>query len=138
MTVDPIVTEALRDVYDPCCRDKGISVVDMGLLHRASIRDGRAEVDLLLTSGWCPFATSVLTDVESAVAGLPGVREASVRIVWDEAWTPERLADSARTKLRFLPPPSEAGDPSQYVAAHRPAPTHPAPTHPAPTHKEES
>jgi metal-sulfur cluster biosynthetic enzyme len=57
----------------------------------------------------------VLTDVESAVAGLPGVREASVRIVWDEAWSPERLADTARTKLRFLPPPSEAGDPAQYV-----------------------
>ena len=58
----------LSEVYDPCCRDKGISVVDMGLLHHAEIDDGAARVELMLTSGWCPFAVSVLTDVESAVA----------------------------------------------------------------------
>ena len=33
--IEAIISEALRDVYDPCCKDKGISVVDMGLLHRA-------------------------------------------------------------------------------------------------------
>ena len=27
------VMEALSAVYDPCCREKGISVVDMGLLR---------------------------------------------------------------------------------------------------------
>src|SRR5690242_2287881 len=25
--------DALSDVFDPCCREKGISVVDMGLVH---------------------------------------------------------------------------------------------------------
>ena len=126
--IDPSVTAALRDVYDPCCRDKGISVVDMGLLHKARVDDGHARVELLLTSGWCPFATSVLTDVEDAVRQLPGVRSADVEIVWDEAWTTDRLADSAREKLRFLPPPSEVADPSEYVAGHRPASAEPQTT----------
>jgi metal-sulfur cluster biosynthetic enzyme len=48
--VDPVITQALGGVYDPCCRDKGISVVDMGLLHRARISDGVAHVELVLTS----------------------------------------------------------------------------------------
>ena len=113
--VDPAVSDALRGVFDPCCRDKGISVVDMGLLHRATVSGGVAQVDLLLTSGWCPFASRVLTDIEDAVAALPGIREASVRIVWDEVWGPERLSDGARSKLRFLPPPS-AGTAAAYVA----------------------
>ena len=117
MTVDPVISAALRGVYDPCCRDKGISVVDMGLLHRADISGGVAHVDLLLTSGWCPFASQVLTAVESAVAALPSVSRAEVRVVWDEAWSPERLSDDARGKLRFLPPPAEVADRASFIAS---------------------
>jgi metal-sulfur cluster biosynthetic enzyme len=114
--IDPSVREVLSDVYDPCCRDKGISVVDMGLLHRAEIADGTARVELMLTSGWCPFAAAVLGDIETAVRSLPDVDTASVALVWHEAWSPTRLSDSARAKLRFLPDPATVGDPASYVA----------------------
>lgn len=121
--VDESVRDALSEVFDPCCRDKGISVVDMGLLHRAEIREGQARVELMLTSGWCPFAVNVLTDVETAVLSLPGVETAQVDLVWDVAWTPARLSDSARTKLRFLPDPATVRDPAAYVAANWPSST---------------
>lgn len=117
--IDPSVRDVLGDVYDPCCRDKGISVVDMGLLHHAEIDGRAARVELILTSGWCPFATAVLDDVESAVCSLPDVDTATVELVWDEPWSPERLSDSARDKLRFLPDPATVGDPASYVAASR-------------------
>ena len=119
-TIDPAISKILRDVYDPCCRDKGISVVDMGLLHRAWVEDGVARVELLLTSGWCPFAATVLSEIEKAVRTVPGVESADVKIVWDEAWTPERLAESARAKLRFLPDPTTVPDPASYVAENWP------------------
>jgi len=118
--VDPSISDALSEVYDPCCRDRGVSVVDMGLLHRAEIDDGVARVELLLTSGWCPFASRVLDDVETAVRALPGVGDASVEVVWDEAWGPHRLSDSARSKLRFLPDPADVPDPRSYVEEHWP------------------
>ena len=119
--VDESVRDVLSEVFDPCCRDKGISVVDMGLLHRAEIHDGLARIELMLTSGWCPFAAGVLTDVETAVLSLPGVDIAQVVLVWDEAWSPARLSDSARTKLRFLPDPVEVRDPAAYVASNWPS-----------------
>ena len=118
-TVDPAIEERLTAVYDPCCRDKGISVVDMGLLHRAYVgNDGHARVELLLTSGWCPFAATVLTEIRSSVESMPGVSSADVEIVWEQAWSTDRLAPSAREKLRFLPPPTSAGDPAAYVQEH--------------------
>lgn len=113
-------TAALSDVYDPCYREKGISVVDMGLLRTVALRDGHARVELLLTSGWCPFASRVLTEVEEAITAQPGVESAEVEIVWDEAWTSDRLSDSAVRKLRFLPAPTAVPDRDAYVAAHRP------------------
>jgi metal-sulfur cluster biosynthetic enzyme len=112
--------QALSAVYDPCCREKGISVVDMGLLRSVNVQDRHARVELLLTSGWCPFAARVLTDVEDAIRADPGVDSCEVEIVWDEAWTTDRLAESARRKLRFLPDPAAVGDRDAYLAAHTP------------------
>jgi metal-sulfur cluster biosynthetic enzyme len=111
---------ALSEVYDPCCRDKGISVVDMGLVRSVALDDGHARVELLLTSGWCPFAARVLTDVSDAITARPDVRSCEVRVVWDEPWTPDRLSDSARRTLRFLPDPVAVADRDAYLAAHLP------------------
>jgi metal-sulfur cluster biosynthetic enzyme len=88
--------DALSEVFDPCCRDKGISVVDMGLLRSVG-----------------------LTDVQEAIAAQPGVDSAEVEIVWDEAWTTDRLSDSAVAKLRFLPDPTAVPDRDAYIATHR-------------------
>ena len=113
---------ALAGVYDPCCRDKGISVVDMGLLRTVTVTDGHARVELLLTSGWCPFAARVLSDVEDALRAHPGVDSCEVAVVWDEVWTPDRLAESAVRKLRFLPDPVAVPDRETYLSAHRDQP----------------
>jgi metal-sulfur cluster biosynthetic enzyme len=109
---------ALSDVFDPCCREKGISVVDMGLLHTVSVTGRHARVELLLTSGWCPFAARVLTDVRERVEQLPDIDTAEVEVVWDTAWTTDRLSEDARGKLRFLPDPVAVADRDGYVAAH--------------------
>jgi metal-sulfur cluster biosynthetic enzyme len=113
--------DALAGVYDPCCQEKGISVVDMGLVRSVQVEHGRARVELLLTSGWCPFAATVLSQVKERIAELPGVTDAEVEIVWDEAWTTDRLSPRARRLLRFLPPPSAVPDRDAYVAARLPA-----------------
>jgi metal-sulfur cluster biosynthetic enzyme len=112
--------DALSEVYDPCCREKGISVVDMGLVRSVRQAGGQVRVELLLTSGWCPFAARVLTEVQQRIEAQPGVEHAEVDIVWDEAWTTDRLSERAARLLRFLPPPAEAGDRDAYLAAHQP------------------
>lgn len=129
--------EALSDVYDPCCREKGISVVDMGLVRAVHAAGGQVRVELLLTSGWCPFASRVLTEVQERIAAQPGVTGAEVEIVWDEAWTTDRLSERAASLLRFLPPPSQVPDRAAYLAAHRPQPSAglPAPAGPAAVHQ---
>ena len=112
--------EALSGVYDPCCREKGLSIIDMGLVRAVHVDDGgQAAVELLLTSGWCPFAATVLTQVRDRLLDQPGIRDAEVRIVWDEAWTPERLSPRAAKVLRFLPPPAQVPDRDGYVKEYQ-------------------
>jgi metal-sulfur cluster biosynthetic enzyme len=109
--------DALGDVYDPCCREKGISVVDMGLLHSVCVDGRHARVELLLTSGWCPFAARVLDEVRARVEALAGIDHADVEVVWSEAWTTDRLSADARRKLRFLPEPAQVADRAAYLAS---------------------
>jgi metal-sulfur cluster biosynthetic enzyme len=94
-----VVIQALENCYDPCCRDRKISVVDMGLIESIDIDDHRVRIEMLLTTGWCPFASRLLEMVEREVDALPTVDVVDVDVVWDPTWTPERMSDSAREKL---------------------------------------
>ena len=98
--VDPAALfEALRDVYDPCCADRGVSIVDMGVVEDVRLVDGHAEVDLIPTTGWCPFVVNMSTAIPEALCALDGVSTVDVKVVWEPAWTPDRLSESARAKL---------------------------------------
>ena len=94
-----VLIDALRDVYDPCCQDRGVSIVDMGVVEDVRARDGHVEVDLIPTTGWCPFVANMSAAIPEALLALPGVETVDVKVVWEPAWTPDRLSESARKKL---------------------------------------
>jgi metal-sulfur cluster biosynthetic enzyme len=95
------VVRALDNCYDPCCQERRISVVDMGLVESIEVGDGSVRIALVLTSGWCPFAARLVEMVKEEVGAVPGVREVDVEVVWDPTWTPERMSAGAREKLRL-------------------------------------
>lgn len=117
-TTPDAVRESLRGVADPCCRERGISVVDMGLLEHISVDgDGTARVDVVLTSGWCPFQGDLLGEIATAAEAVPGVRAADVRVVLAPAWSRERMSAHARARLQMLPEPREVADRTRWLAA---------------------
>jgi metal-sulfur cluster biosynthetic enzyme len=93
------VRDALREVYDPCCADRGISIVDMGVVEDVRVTGGHIEVDLVITTGWCPFVASMSSAIPDRLRGVEGVETVDVRVVWDPVWTQDRLSESAREKL---------------------------------------
>jgi metal-sulfur cluster biosynthetic enzyme len=93
--------DALRDVYDPCCADRGISIVDMGVVEDVHIDGSHVRVDLVLTTGWCPFVANMSTVIPDRLRLLAGVETVDVRVVWDPVWTMDRLSPSAREKLEM-------------------------------------
>ena len=95
------VLEVLQTCYDPCCKERSVSVVELGLIQSVQVADnGRdVRVELLLTSGWCPFSTHLLQMIQQEVSAMEGVGEVDTEIVWHTPWTPERMSASARTKL---------------------------------------
>lgn len=118
-----MITDALRDVYDPCCADRGLSVVDMGLIDDVRIDGEQATVDLVLTSGWCPFVIPLLDTIKARLQDLDVLQTTDVRVIWDRAWSSDRMSAKARQRLQFLPPPNQltGGDPAAAYAGSPPA-----------------
>jgi metal-sulfur cluster biosynthetic enzyme len=93
------IVEALGDVYDPCCAERGLSVVDMGLVEGVHVDGARVRVDLVLTTGWCPFVASLSTTIPDRLRELGGVDDVEVNVLWEPVWTSERLSPKARAAL---------------------------------------
>jgi metal-sulfur cluster biosynthetic enzyme len=91
--------DALKEVYDPCCAERGVSIVDMGLVEDIRVDGTHVDVDLVLTTGWCPFVVAMNTAIPDRLTQLDGVETVDVKVVWDPVWTMDRLSESARAKL---------------------------------------
>jgi FeS assembly SUF system protein len=93
---DEIVV-ALKTVFDP---EIPADIYELGLIYKVDIDDDRmVRIDMTLTTPNCPSAAEMPGEVENAVAGVSGVREAKVTIVWDPPWDRGRMSDEARTVL---------------------------------------
>jgi FeS assembly SUF system protein len=93
------IVGALKTVYDP---EIPADIYELGLIYKVDIDDERmVNIDMTLTTPNCPSAAELPAQVENAVAGVPGVREAKVNIVWDPPWDPSRMSDEARAVLNM-------------------------------------
>jgi metal-sulfur cluster biosynthetic enzyme len=64
--------------------------------------DRRVHVRMTLTAPACPAAQALPLEVERAVRTVEGVADAIVEVVWDPAWSADRMSDAAKLQLGFL------------------------------------
>jgi FeS assembly SUF system protein len=93
------IVGALKTIYDP---EIPADIYELGLIYKVNMDDDRmVNIEMTLTSPNCPSAAELPQQIKNAVAGVSGVREAKVNIVWDPPWDPSRMSDEARTELNM-------------------------------------
>ncbi|MGH9498636.1 MAG: metal-sulfur cluster assembly factor [Terriglobales bacterium] len=99
------VLGALKQCYDP---EIPVNIVDLGLIYNVRFDPAVADpegdrqdvtIDLTLTSQGCPAHVTISEQVKARLEQLPGIRTASVNVVWTPPWGPERLSPDARKQL---------------------------------------
>ena len=94
------VVAALRTIYDP---EIPVNIYDLGLVYGLDIDvRGRVDVRMTLTAPGCPVAATFPDMVEQRLYDVPGVSEARVELVWEPAWSPDRLSEDAKLQLGLL------------------------------------
>jgi metal-sulfur cluster biosynthetic enzyme len=91
------VMNQLKKVLDP---ELGINVVDLGLIYQVEFSTPtQVVVTMTLTTPGCPLHDSITSGVKHSVESLDEVDEAVVNLVWQPAWTPEKMSEEAKRQL---------------------------------------
>ncbi|HSR89615.1 MAG TPA: metal-sulfur cluster assembly factor [Candidatus Udaeobacter sp.] len=86
----------LNTVIDP---EIGIGIVDLGLVYNVEIKDQEATVTMTLTSTACPVGPTIIHGVEEEAEQIEGVKKVSINLVWDPAWTADRINPDVRAMM---------------------------------------
>lgn len=98
--LETAVIEALKTVYDP---ELPVNLYDLGLIYELSVSDaGKAQVQMTLTNPACPVAGTLPGEIEAKIKTVPGITDAQVELVWEPAWTRDRMSDAARLQLNLF------------------------------------
>jgi dihydrofolate reductase/metal-sulfur cluster biosynthetic enzyme len=93
---DKILT-ALELVIDP---ELGIDIVNLGLIYEVKFEsDGKTTIKMTLTTMGCPMADVLTDQIHEVLEELVEVHKVEVQLVWQPAWTTQRMSRYARIAL---------------------------------------
>jgi len=105
------IRAALRDCYDP---ELQCNIVDLGLVYGVALtldRDApgagipgvparyRVAIQLTLTTPGYEVQAQIVAQIENRLAAFESVSKTEVEMVWQPAWTPQRISPEGRKRL---------------------------------------
>lgn len=93
------ILDSLRQCMDP---EVPLSVVDMGLIYGITIKDdNKVDIKMTMTTRGCPLHDTLVNDVKRYASKVPGVTGVNVEIVWEPAWTPEKMSEEGKKMINY-------------------------------------
>lgn len=85
--------EAIKPIEDP---ELHLGIVDLGLIYGVAIspqpEGDDVKLTMTFTSPFCPYGPQLKAMVQRALSTLPGVKAATVNIVFTPPWDPRTMA----------------------------------------------
>jgi metal-sulfur cluster biosynthetic enzyme len=94
------IIENIKTVHDP---EIPVNIWDLGLFYELTVTDTDVKIIMTLTSAFCPSAEEIPAEVrlqvENACTMLNTSRTTSLDVVFDPAWTPDRISEESRLEM---------------------------------------
>lgn len=95
--IEKTALDQLRTVIDP---ELGIDLVNLGLIYGVGVDDaGKCVVTMTLTTMGCPISDLLYSMIKKAVLAADGINECEINLVWEPAWTPDKMSRFAKLAL---------------------------------------
>ena len=88
--------KALKECYDP---EIPVNVWDLGLIYDVAVDGDKVHVKMTLTAPGCPMHSFISQEVKEKLQTVSGVKEATVEVVWDPPWSPDKMSQEAKAQL---------------------------------------
>jgi metal-sulfur cluster biosynthetic enzyme len=93
-----LITENLKQIYDP---EIPMNIVDLGLIYGFEWAGDDVKLKMTLTAPGCPVAGILAEEVKTAIEKVPHVHSATVEMIWDPPWSPERMSEFAKRQFGY-------------------------------------
>jgi probable FeS assembly SUF system protein SufT len=97
------VWDVLKTCYDP---EIPVNIVDLGLVYSLQIEPSaegaKIAVQMTLTAPGCGMGPVIAREAQQKISGLNGVADADVQVVWEPAWSPDKISDEGKKKLGMV------------------------------------
>ena len=91
------IVESLKTIHDP---ELPVNIYDLGLIYDIRLIDKNdLKIKMSLTAPGCPVAGEMPGQVANTLAKIPNVGLIEVELVWEPAWTKDRMSEDAKLAL---------------------------------------
>ena len=91
------IVECLKTIHDP---ELPVNIYDLGLIYDIRLIDKNdLKIKMSLTAPGCPVAGEMPGQVANTLAKIPNVGLIEVELVWEPAWTKDRMSEDAKLAL---------------------------------------
>lgn len=94
------IIEALKTVCDP---EIMIDIYNLGLVYKIEpLEHGDVKIEMTLTAPTCPVAGVLPQQAADAVANVAGAGKVEVKVVWEPAWSIEKMSQEAKDMMELF------------------------------------
>ena len=94
------IIESLKTVHDP---EISVNIYDLGLIYKLEVdEEGTVDVNMTLTSPFCPVAEELPAEVEHRIRNIAGVTRVNLAMVWEPPWSADHMSESAKLELNMI------------------------------------
>ena len=91
------VIKCIETIYDP---EIPINIYDLGLIYDINLLENNdIKIKMSLTAPGCPVAGEMPGQVADTIAKIDDVGLIEVELVWEPAWTKDRMSEDAKMAL---------------------------------------
>ena len=91
------IVDSLKTIHDP---ELPVNIYDLGLIYDIRLIDKNdLKIKMSLTAPGCPVAGEMPGQVANTLAKIPNVGLIEVELVWEPAWTKDRMSEDAKLAL---------------------------------------
>ena len=91
------VKKCIETIYDP---EIPVNIYDLGLIYDIDLLENNdVKIKMSLTAPGCPVAGEMPGQVADTIAKIDDVGLIEVELVWEPAWTKDRMSEDAKMAL---------------------------------------
>ena len=91
------IIEYLQTIFDP---ELPVNIYDLGLIYDIKLlENNNIKIKMSLTAPGCPVAGEMPGQVAEKVSQIPDSGLVQVELVWEPAWTKDRMSEDAKMAL---------------------------------------